>query len=182
MSDFVDVLFSGAECVAYTKGKGPFRTGDPVRFMHRVIAGQVDLIRYAPDGARMILQRAVAGQVLAEASAYSHAYHCDAIATAASRVEILPLSAFLARLDEDSVLARAWTARLAHALQGARTNAEIRTLRTVARRLDAWLDGGNTLPPKGHWQDLAQILGVTREALYRELATRDELIAGVNNR
>jgi len=51
-------------------------------------------------------------------------------------------------------------------------NSEIRALRTVSERLDAWLAGGRMLPPKGEWQDLAQILGVTREALYRELAQR----------
>ncbi len=182
MSDVVEALFSGADSIACAKGETLFRTGDPVLSMNRVIEGQVNLIRHSPDGARMILQRAIDGQVLAEASAYSRAYHCDGGATAASRVETVPLPTFLARLDEDPKLARAWTARLAHALQGARTNAEIRTLRTVAQRLNAWLDGGNRLPPKGHWQDLAQILGVTREALYRELATRDELIADADTR
>ena len=63
--------------------------------------------------------------------------------------------------------------RLAHAVQEARMKSEIRTLRTVAERLDAWLsakDGG--LPPKGQWQELASELGVSREALYRELARR----------
>lgn len=182
MSDVVEALFSGAESLACAKGKTLFHTGDPVRFMHRVVDGRVDLVRHSEDGSRMILQRAVAGQVLAEASAYAVAYHCDGVAEEASRVEVVPLRSFLKRLDGDPKLARAWTARLAHALQGARTNAEIRSLRTVALRLDAWLDGGNRLPPKGHWQDLAQILGVTREALYRELATRDELIADADTR
>lgn len=47
--------------------------------------------------------------------------------------------------------------------------AEIRSLAKVAERLDAWLSEGRTLPDKGRWQDVAAELGVTSEALYREL-------------
>jgi CRP-like cAMP-binding protein len=42
----------------------------------------------------------------------------------------------------------------------------------VAERFDAWLDEGHSLPEKGRWKDVAAELGVTREALYRELARR----------
>jgi CRP-like cAMP-binding protein len=63
-------------------------------------------------------------------------------------------------------------AHLANAVQEARLRAEIRSLRTTAERLDAWLGEGRALPVKGQWQDLAGELGVTREALYRELAKR----------
>jgi len=54
----------------------------------------------------------------------------------------------------------------------ARVRAEIRSLPTVAARLDVWLAEGNELPSKGHWQTVAAELSVTREALYRELARR----------
>lgn len=70
------------------------------------------------------------------------------------------------------VLAEAWAAHLARSVQAARLRAEIRTLRKVSERVDAWLGEGRALPDKGHWQDLAAELGVTREALYRELARR----------
>lgn len=61
---------------------------------------------------------------------------------------------------------------LARTVQAARVRAEIRSLPKVAERLDAWLDEGHVLPTKGRWQDLAAELGVSREALYRELAQR----------
>ena len=67
-------------------------------------------------------------------------------------------------------LAEAWAMNLANSMQAARFRAEIRTLRTVAERLDAWLGAGLEIPEKGQWQVLAAELGVTREALYRELA------------
>lgn len=68
--------------------------------------------------------------------------------------------------------AQLWAARLARGLQTARLQAEVRTLRTVAARLDAWTEVFPGLPPKGQIQDLAHTLGVTREALYRALARR----------
>ncbi|MEC7667561.1 MAG: hypothetical protein VXZ18_01615 [Pseudomonadota bacterium] len=61
---------------------------------------------------------------------------------------------------------------MARTLQKSRMQSEIRTLKTVAERLDAWLVDNPALPPKGQLQDLAHILGVSREALYRELAKR----------
>ena len=81
-------------------------------------------------------------------------------------------SAFLDALDKDAGLARALSYLLANSVQAARMRAEIRSLSTVASRLEAWLEQGNVLPQKGHWQSLAAELSVSREALYRELARR----------
>ena len=87
-------------------------------------------------------------------------------------VHSVPVVDFRARLTADPALAERWAAHLALAVQTARLCAEIRTLRTVAERLDAWLGEGRSLPAKGAWQDLAAELGVSREALYRELSRR----------
>jgi hypothetical protein len=61
---------------------------------------------------------------------------------------------------------------LARAVQATWVRSEIRSLPKVAERLDAWLNEGCVLPDKSCWQDVAAELGVTREALYRELARR----------
>ena len=82
------------------------------------------------------------------------------------------MATFLGGLDADCALANIWATHLARVLQRTRMNAEIRTLRRVSERLDAWLDMGNELPEKGELQLLAQSLGCSREALYRELAAR----------
>lgn len=79
----------------------------------------------------------------------------------------------LRRALDEPALARAWCAMLAHELQATRARAALLGLRGVAERLDAWLvltNGG--LPPKGERRGLADELGVTPEALYRELAKR----------
>jgi hypothetical protein len=58
------------------------------------------------------------------------------------------------------------------AVQAARLRAEIRPLPRVANRLDAWLGADNRLPGRGRLQEVAADLGITREALYRELSRR----------
>jgi CRP-like cAMP-binding protein len=131
-----------------------------------------DLVRHTGHGLRLILHRAGAGQILAEASAWSDVYHGDAVASAACVAAILPRQVVRARLQANPELAQRWMQTLARLVQAARVRAEIRSLPKVADRLDAWLCEGNALPDKGQWQDVASELGVTCEALYRELARR----------
>lgn len=169
--DFMQ-LFDGARLVSLKKGQTLFRAGDPVRTIHLTVTGQLALVRNTEAGAGLILHRAGPGQILAEASVYASTYHCDGIATEPSTLRAVSIALFRQRLESSAGAMETWLRHLASSLQNARTNAEIRTLRTVAERLDAWLDGGQPLPPKGQWQDLARELGVTREALYRELARR----------
>lgn len=149
-----------------------FHSGDPVIHMFLILDGQIALTRQTGAGANVILQRAQSGQVLAEASAYSTTYHCDAQAGAATSVRAIPVTLFRSKLAQDSDLSEAWASHLAREVQSARMLSEIRTLRTVGERLDAWLGEGRALPKKGQWQDVAAQLGVTREALYRELGKR----------
>ena len=52
-----------------------------------------------------------------------------------------------------------------------RLHAEILSLKTFAQRLDACMVWNNAeLPPKGEWLNLANQIGVSPEALYREIA------------
>ncbi len=140
--------------------------------MYLVTKGQIDLVRYTQSGARILLFEARVGKILAEASAYSDAYHCDGVAAVQSRVLSIPVASFRERLDQNVELAHMWAAQLAHGLQAARMNSAIKSIKTVGERLDAWLAGGTALPAKGQWQLLAQSLGVSREALYREMSKR----------
>ena len=153
-------------------GEALFIAGDPVQQLALITLGRVHLLRRTVEGASVILQAAGPGDVLAEASVYSARYHCDAEAAQPSIVRLLSVTIFRKALREDPTLAEAWGAYLARSVQAARLRAEIRTLRKVSERIDAWLGDGRSLPEKGQWQDFAAELGVTREALYRELARR----------
>lgn len=172
MSGIFDDIFADAPARDFAAGESLFRAGDKVVSMSLLRCGRADLVRHTGHGLRLILHRAEAGQILAEASAWSDVYHCDAVASAPSVATFLPRLVFRMRLQADPVLAERWMQNLARTVQAARVRAEIRSLPKVADRLDAWLEEGRVLPGKGLWQDLAAELGVSREALYRELARR----------
>jgi CRP-like cAMP-binding protein len=172
MSDWIARLFDGGLGRTLAASEPLFHSGDSIDHMFLVIEGQIGLVRQTSNGTELRLQTARPGQVVAEASAYSDVYHCDARASVHSTLCCISVGEFRSRLRSNKDVAGAWTAHLAYAVQSARTGAEIRTLRTVAERLDAWLGECGKMPEKGMWTELAAELGVSREALYRELGNR----------
>jgi CRP-like cAMP-binding protein len=150
-----------------------FRVGDPVLSLFLVADGALRLTRTLPQGFQLTLQRAGPGAILAEASLFADTYHCDASAAEDSLLRVVPVRRIRAALRDDPELASALARDLAHQLHRARAHAEILSLKTVAKRVDAWMalnDG--SLPAKGRWLQIASEIGVTPEALYRELARR----------
>lgn len=172
MCDPIRRLFIQARGLQLDADEVLFRAGDKPEKMFLVETGAIALQRHTQHGTILVLQRARAGQILAEASAYSDSYHCTAVATAASRVLHLSKQVFLDAMDQAPSLARQWSAHLARQVQIARTRAEIRSLPRVADRLSAWLAEGNTMPAKGAWHQVAAELGTSKEALYRGLSRR----------
>jgi CRP-like cAMP-binding protein len=172
MQTSISLIFQNARDTGLAPGKTLFAAGEDVADIFMVRSGRVHLQRHTTHGAQMVLQNAGPGGVVAEASAYSSRYHCDAVAVEESVVAGVPKERFLSALADDPALAASWSAMLARSVQAARLRAEIRSLPKVADRLAAWLGEGNALPERGNWQDVAAELGVTREALYRELARR----------
>lgn len=150
-----------------------FRSGDQVVSIFLVTAGALRLSRALPHGFQLTLQRAAPGAILAEASLFADRYHCDAIADQVSVVRVVPLRRIKAALSDDPGLASALARHLAHEVHRARAHTETLSLKTVAERLDAWITlNDGLLPPKGRWSQVASEIGVTPEALYRELARR----------
>lgn len=157
----------------FAPGEYIFHRDDEVRSLHLVEAGVVQLLRHQAGGAPLMLQRAATGAILAEASIFSSRYHCDAVATAPTRLLIVRKSAVRDRLAHNAGFAETWLRHLAHEVQSARLRSEILSLRTVSERLEAWLAGQDgRLPEKGSWKSLSAEIGVSPEALYREIAKR----------
>lgn len=157
----------------YAPGATVFHRGDPVERLYVVKSGAIRLVRHGSDGHPVVLQRASPGDILAEASVFSAHYHCDAIALTDSATAAFAVSDIRRLLDGDTAFCCAWAAAMSHQLQAARRRAELMALRTVSERLDFWLawnEGG--MPEKGSWKDVAEELGVSPEALYRELSAR----------
>jgi CRP-like cAMP-binding protein len=154
-----------------------FHQGDRVRAVFVVEEGLVELTRQQEDGTAITLQRATGHTVLAEASVYSEAYHCAGLVGAPTRLFELPKTSFLAYIQKDAGFSSLWAKHLAREVQSARHRSEVLSRKTVGARLDGWLAWhGSTVPAKGQWKTVAQQIGVSPEALYRELAKRRQIL------
>lgn len=156
-------------------GEALFRQGDPAAAIFRVESGQVCLLRHTEDGASVVMHVARPGETFAEAALFSDAYHCDAIAQTSSRVSVIRKRDLLrdVRRDPTQVLT------LAHAMAGQvrdlRARLEIRNIRGADQRLLAWLRiKASGKPPivelDRTWTQVAEEIGLTREAVYRALS------------
>lgn len=156
--------------LALRPGQTLFCAGDAVRNLYVVVDGQVRLVRHQANGAAVVLQRAHAGELLAEASLFASRYHCDAVAEQASQIVRIDKARVLRALHEDPRGSLDFASHLAGEVQGARARAELLSLRTVGERLQAWQALNGELPPRGRWIEVAREIGVTPEALYRVLS------------
>ena len=159
-------------------GEHLFHSGDPVINVFIVQNGEVELRRHQEDGRLLVLQRAGAGVIVAEASLFSHHYHCDAVATTCARLQAVPKQRMRNRLRSNPDFAEALAIHLAGEIQNLRFRSEVLSLQKVSSRLDAWELWHGTLPPRGEWKQLAHQIGVSPEALYREMAKRRKRSGG----
>ncbi len=156
-------------------GEPLFHLGDKTVGLYEVIAGRVRLTRVDRSGREIILYVAGAGETIAEASLFSPAYHCDAIAGSDAVVRVYPKAAVLAAFAKDRKAAQAFTATLAHQVMGLRTRLAQRNIRSARERVRHFLAlntsaDGRTVELRGTVKDLAEEIGLTHEALYRTLA------------
>lgn len=149
-----------------------FRRDDPVQSMFLIETGCVRLVRTQRGGGGLVLQRAAADSILAEASLFTPAYHCDAIATEPVTATTVVRPAMRRLFLSNPEFAQAWAVHLSGEVRRARRRAEILSLRTVAERLDAWIAEHGPLPDKGAWKSVALEIAASPEALYREIAKR----------
>jgi CRP-like cAMP-binding protein len=150
-----------------------FHKDDPVRHLYLIRSGAVHLVRYGETGAIAVMQRATAGSVLAESSIFSSNYHCDGLVVADGVVARADMTSVRDALGGQPALLDALTRHLAAEVQRTRTRLELLSRKTVEDRLDGWLAlNGGSLPPRGSWRSVAEDIGVSPEAFYRELQRR----------
>ena len=107
-----------------------------------------------------MLYSAAAGDTIAEASLFSPAYHCDAIATTAAVVRLYPKAAVLAEFQRNPKAAQAFTAMLARQVMSLRTRLEQRNIHSARERVRHYLavnagPDGRTVTLAGTLKDLA---------------------------
>ena len=174
MSDHWLHFFDGSPVRTLDAGETLFRRGDKVVWAFLVREGKISLRRALQDGGLLTLHTANEAELVAEASLFADRYHCDAVAEVPATVSLIPKTELMGHLvgsetsDQLSVKAFESTAR---ELQNLRTRIEIMRLRKVADRLDAYLELYGS-PEIGGWVHVADWIGVSPPALYRELAER----------
>ena len=169
MSDAWSPIFAGAPERRMPAGATLFRRGDPVRSLFLLREGRVALRRALADGNALTLHAAVSGEVVAPASLWAKATHCDAFCETDARIAVRPAAAVRDRLGTSP--AATALAEASREIQALRARIEVLRLRRLSDRLDAYLDLHGP-PGPGGWVQVADWIGVTPPALYRELARR----------
>jgi CRP-like cAMP-binding protein len=152
-----------------------FRSGSKTVGLYQVLEGTVCLIRTDRSGREAVLQRASAGDMLAEASLFSSTYHCDAIAKTAATVRLYPKAVLLTELQQEPKSAQAFAATLARQVMTLRARLEQRNIHSARDRVRHYFavnadPSGRTVKLSGTLKDVAAELGLTHEAFYRTLA------------
>ena len=153
-----------------------FRQGDKVTAIYFIEAGRLRLDRRTFDGRVLILGTTPANEFFVEAALFADIFHCDAVATEPSRVRIYPKAAVLNVLRTDPTSAMSFLMLVAHQVIELRQQLELMKVRSAKDRVMLYLDfnagpDGRTVNLRGQLQDIASELGLTREALYRTLAS-----------
>lgn len=163
--------FENAPVQLLNEGATLFRRDDTVKKAFLVREGHVFLRRALSDGGLLTLHVATEGALVAEASLFADRYHCDAVTDVRTTVAVLPREKLLAQLANTTSSALSAFERTAKELQTTRMRIEIMRLKKVTDRLDAYLDVFGP-PAVGAWVRVADWIGVSPPALYRELARR----------
>jgi CRP-like cAMP-binding protein len=156
-------------------GETLFRQGDRALAIFEIERGRLRLIRNTVASHPVVLHTARPGELFAEAALFASAYHCDAVAAAASRVRVYPKRDLLAAFRRDPALSERFMAVLARQIHTLRARLEERNIRSARERVLHHLalaagPDGRTMPLEGTLMDLAAEIGLTHEALYRTLA------------
>ena len=156
-----------------------FRQGEKVTAIYFVEAGRLRLERRTFDGRILVLGTTLSRNFFVEAALFADIFHCDAVATEPSEVRIYPKAAVLNALRADSAHAMSFLSLVAHQVIELRHRLEIMKVRSAKERVMLYLDlnagpDGRTVDVRSQLQDIASELGLTREVLYRTLASLEQ--------
>ena len=164
---------------ALARNEALFRQGEKVTAIYFVEAGRLRLERQTFDGRSLVVGTTSSGKFFVEAALFADIFHCDAVATEPSQVRIYPKAAVLDALRADPANAISFLSLVAHQVIELRHRIEIMKVRSAKERVMLYLDlnagpDGRTVDLRSQLQDIAGELGLTREVLYRTLASLEQ--------
>lgn len=156
------------------RGDHLFRQGDNVESICLVRHGRIKLIRHTPDGHESILQVAMPGDLVAEASLFSEVYHCSAVVeSAAAELCSFDKRSLIRALAEDAGAAMEVAELFARRIRRLRALMEIRNIRSARDRIYSYLELNADAARRVHLhlclKDMAHELGLAHETFYRNL-------------
>lgn len=170
----LDTLLAIGKYRTLIDGDAVFHLGQRADAIFRVISGAVHLYRHGHDGKRVLLYRAYEGDYFAEASLNAEHYHCTAICASPTRIQVFNANEMRNLLREDTDLAAAWVSRLSSELRRQRASVERLNLKSAADRVSHYLmtegEPWGELQLRGTVSEMAEVLGLSRESLYRTLS------------
>lgn len=173
-TSFIDTYSIQCSNHHFKNGDEIFHLGQQATAIFRVLKGHVQLFRDDLDGHRIIIYQAYAGHFFAEASMNAAYYHCTALCMSDCEIQEFNSSDFRQKLTQNTDFCLAWIDYLSKELRHQRTQSERLNINTAAERITHYvLTEGNEhkqVNLKGSLSDLAQVLGLTRESLYRTLS------------
>jgi len=150
----------------FLKGEIAFHQEEKTHGLFFVSDGKIELRRTTETGGLVTVHRAQCGETFAEASLFSDAYHCDAIAITDTTLIELERAYVLTHLRNDPDFAIAMTKHLAKQNQFYRRKIEILAIKNATERVYSALSD-NLL--QSNIVSFASEIGLTHEAVYRSL-------------
>lgn len=156
---------------SYKKGSHLYFSGDQIEKIIYLTHGYAHILATRPNGYRQIIERYTAEDFIAPHSLFGEYYFFSA--EAASDIETVEYSTSSFRKAIKSEAGRIfWSELLQAHLFRTLKRVEMLTYPTVNEKLDAWIKMNGVPPAKGEYTNIANELGVSREAFYRELGRR----------
>jgi len=160
------------------RGAFIFQPGDHSHVLHGIASGSNRMVRYNEAGEEIIIYRAGPGQTFAEAALFSDIFHCGAVAETDCQLLLFDKQKILTAMDNEPNILRQYNILLSHQVRDLRSLLEIRSIRSAPDRIMHYLrlqaapDGCCVFSHS--FKDLAGLLGLAHETLYRSLRKLEE--------
>jgi CRP-like cAMP-binding protein len=178
-----DGLFAGALTIRVARGEAAYDAGDPCDRVFLVTGGRIKIVRTSADGGESIVGLRAPGEIFGEIGWMRpvNVRATSAVAIEAAVVQSLDAALFAQRIGGDTVIARAYARGLARRLSALEHELTELAGKSVPGRLVDLLgrlarehgiaeaDGALRIGLALTHQDLADLIGTSRETLTKEL-------------
>jgi CRP-like cAMP-binding protein len=173
-SESLKQLFGGRPVRRLERGSLLFRQDEPVTEIFFIVGGRLRMVRNLASGDRVAIHTGCEGELFAECELFANSYQCDAIAVEMTHVRACGKNEMLATLARLPSTMLPLLERVTHLLHRAWAMIELRNIRSadarVLQHLHLSVSQDSTVLFDRPLLDVAQELGLTREAYYRALA------------